>query len=314
MADTKMGLLVMAYGTPGSIDEIEPYYTHIRRGRKPTPELLQELIQRYQLIGGISPLARITRDQVEQLEKKLNESEGPSFKAYLGFKHIGPFIEDAVLHMKEDGIKEAVSIVLAPHESTFSTKSYNTRALKESEKIGGPKIYSIDSWYREPAFLDFWSQHVKDTFSRIPDDERNKTIVIFSAHSLPEKIVQMNDPYPDQVVETAKLVAERAGIHQYTTAWQSAGRTPEPWLGPDIQVKIRDLFHEGYTSMIFCPIGFVADHLEVLYDNDYECKNITNELGIHYYRPAMPNTHSLFIESLANAVKKKLTEKESDQK
>ncbi|WCK56874.1 ferrochelatase [Aneurinibacillus sp. Ricciae_BoGa-3] len=307
MADKQIGLLVMAYGTPRNIDEIEPYYTHIRRGRKPTPELLDTLIERYKLIGGVSPLSRITEEQAEQLEYRLNERHANvTFKAYVGLKHIEPYIENVVQQMKEDGIEQAISIVLAPHQSTFSTDSYNNRAHEESEKIGGPAITSIDSWYSEPSFLDFWSDRIRDTFDQIPTEAKAHTIVIFSAHSLPEKIIQMKDPYPGQIADNAKLIAERAGIAHYTTAWQSAGRTPEPWLGPDILDKIRELHKEGYTSMIFCPIGFVADHLEVLYDNDYECKKLTDELGIRYYRPAMPNTDPRFIEALACAVEKKL--------
>lgn len=150
MTTNRMGLLVMAYGTPRSTEEIEPYYTHIRRGRTPTPELLQELTDRYEKIGGISPLARITEEQASALEAKLNHMQDKyEFKAYLGLKHIEPFIEDGIRHMNADGIEEAVSIVLAPHYSTFSAKSYNGRALEESKKAGGPTLYSINSSHED---------------------------------------------------------------------------------------------------------------------------------------------------------------------
>ncbi len=166
MTKKKIGLLVMAYGTPRSKEEIEPYYTHIRRGRKPSEEALEELTERYEAIGGISPLAKITEDQAFGLEKYLNETNKEiEFKAYLGLKHIDPFVEDAVAKMKEDGIEEAVSIVLAPHFSTFSVKSYNGRAQEESEKIGGPVIHSIESWYKEPLFIKYWADQVKQTMS-----------------------------------------------------------------------------------------------------------------------------------------------------
>ncbi|WP_146809907.1 ferrochelatase [Aneurinibacillus danicus] len=310
MTTKRMGLLVMAYGTPRSTEEIEPYYTHIRRGRRPTPELLQELTERYEKIGGISPLARITEEQAKSLEIALNRMQDEyEFKSYLGLKHITPFIEDGVKRMHADGIKEAVSIVLAPHYSTFSARSYNSRAHEESGKLGGPVIHSIDSWHEEPAFIRYWAEQLKETVAAIPEAELDKTIVIFSAHSLPEKIIQMNDPYPDQIADNARMIAEKAGVPHYTTAWQSAGRTPEPWLGPDILDKMRELHSEGYTTMVFCPIGFVSDHLEVLYDNDYECKNLADELGIRYLRPPMPNTHDTFIEALASAVLKKLEER-----
>ncbi len=300
----------MAYGTPRSTEEIEPYYTHIRRGRKPTPELLQDLMDRYEKIGGISPLSRITEEQAAALEAMLNRMQNEyEFKAYLGLKHITPFIEDGVQQMQQDGIEEAVSIVLAPHFSTFSAKSYNSRALEESKKIGGPIIHSIDSWHEEPAFLRYWTERLKETYALIPTEEKDKAIAIFSAHSLPEKISQMNDPYPEQIASNARTIAEMANIPHYTTAWQSAGRTPEPWLGPDVLDKMRELHEQGYTTMVFCPIGFVSDHLEVLYDNDQECKNLADELGVRYLRPPMPNANETFIEGLASAVLAKLEER-----
>ncbi|MCL7746980.1 ferrochelatase [Halalkalibacter alkaliphilus] len=310
MTKRKIGLLVMAYGTPRKKEEIEPYYTHIRRGRKPSDEALEELTERYEAIGGISPLAKITEDQAFGLEAQLNsEFEDIEFKAYLGLKHIDPFIEDAVKQMKEDGIEEAVSLVLAPHFSTYSVKSYNGRAKEESENVDGPTIYSIDSWYDEPLFIDYWVNQVKETLGKIKD--KDKSCVIFSAHSLPEKITKMGDPYPDQLQETADLIAEKAGIKNYTIGWQSEGNTPDPWLGPDVQDLTRDLYEQhGYTSIVYCPVGFVADHLEVLYDNDIECKIVTDELGIDYYRPEMPNAKPEFLQCLATVVKKKLAERE----
>ncbi|ERN54969.1 ferrochelatase [Alkalihalophilus marmarensis] len=310
MSKKKYGLLVMAYGTPRSKEEIEPYYTHIRRGRKPSEEALTDLTERYEAIGGISPLAKITEDQAYGLERYLNEQyEDREFKAYLGLKHIDPFVEDAVQQMKEDGIEEAISIVLAPHFSTFSVKSYNGRAKEAAEKIDGPVIHSIESWYDEPKFIQYWADQVKQTMEKIEDKE--KACVIFSAHSLPERIIAMGDPYPDQLQETADLIAKKAGIKNYTIGWQSEGNTPDPWIGPDVQDLTRDLYSEhGYTSMVYCPVGFVADHLEVLYDNDVECKIVTDELGIDYYRPEMPNAKDEFLNCLATVVSNKLKEKE----
>jgi protoporphyrin/coproporphyrin ferrochelatase len=309
MTKKRIGVLVMAYGTPRSIDEVEPYYTHIRRGRKPSPEALQDLIDRYEAIGGISPLAKITKEQAEKLEARLNEQyEDIEFKSYLGLKHIEPFIEDAVGQMKADGIEEAISIVLAPHYSTFSVKSYNGRAQEESEKIGGPKITTIDSWYKEPKFIQYWTNKIQETFAGISETDQEKTVVIFSAHSLPEKIKQMGDPYPDQLQETADLIAKEAGIKHYTIGWQSAGNTPDPWIGPDVQDLTEDLYNEGYRSFVYCPVGFVAEHLEVLYDNDYECKVVTDRLSANYYRPEMPNAKDEFIDCLAEVVSKALNE------
>lgn len=308
MTKKKMGLLVMAYGTPYTLDDLERYYTHIRHGRKPSPEMIDDLRNRYEAIGGLSPLAKITLEQAEKLEAHLNDMQDEiQFKMYLGLKHIEPFIEDAVKKMHDDGIQEAVSIVLAPHFSTFSVKSYNGRAEEEAAKLGGLKITSIESWYREPKFITYWADRVKQIFSSLPGNEKDNAVLIVSAHSLPEKILQFGDPYPQQLQETADLIAEQAGVQNYVIGWQSAGNTPEPWLGPDVQDLTRDLFHERhYKAYVYAPVGFVSDHLEVLYDNDYECKAVTRELGTSYYRPEMPNSQPEFIDALSTVILKAL--------
>ncbi|MEH7386776.1 ferrochelatase [Bacillus sp. JJ1521] len=308
MTKKKMGLLVMAYGTPYKEEDIERYYTHIRHGRKPSPEMLEDLRSRYEAIGGISPLAKITTDQAKNLEEHLNHIQDDiEFKMYQGLKHIEPFIEDAVAQMNEDGIEEAVSLVLAPHFSTFSVKAYNGRAKEEAEKLGGPTITSVESWYKEPKFIEYWANQVKQVYASMTEVERDNAVLIVSAHSLPEKIIAAGDPYPSQLQETADLIAEAAGVKNVEIGWQSAGNTPEPWLGPDVQDLTRDLYNEkGYKAFVYIPVGFVADHLEVLYDNDYECKVVTEELGVSYYRPEMPNDKPEFIDCLATVVLKEL--------
>ncbi|MEB6550367.1 ferrochelatase [Heyndrickxia sporothermodurans] len=308
MTKKKVGLLVMAYGTPYEEADIERYYTHIRHGRKPSEEMLEDLRSRYKAIGGISPLAKITEEQAYGLQNRLNEiQDDVEFQAYIGLKHIEPFIEDAVERMHNDGIKEAVSLVLAPHFSTFSVKSYNERAKESAEKLGGLMITSIESWYKEPKFIDYWVDKLSETYASMKEDERNAACLIVSAHSLPEKILQYGDPYPEQLKETADLIASKAGIKEYAIGWQSAGNTPDPWLGPDVQDLTRDLYNEkGYKAFVYVPVGFVAEHLEVLYDNDYECKVVTEEVGASYYRPPMPNSQPQFIDALATVVLKKL--------
>ena len=301
-----MGLLVMAYGTPYKEEDIERYYTHIRHGRKPEPEMLQDLKNRYEAIGGISPLAKITAEQGEKLEQHLNQvQEDIEFKLYIGLKHIEPFIEDAITKMHDDGITEALSIVLAPHFSTFSVKSYNGRAKEEADKFG-IKITSVESWYTEPKFITYWADRIKETYASMTLEEKATAILVVSAHSLPEKIKDMGDPYPQQLQETADLIAEAAGVSEYVIGWQSAGNTPDPWLGPDVQDLTRDLFKKGHKTFVYTPVGFVADHLEVLFDNDYECKVVTEELGASYYRPEMPNAKPEFIDCLATVVLKQL--------
>lgn len=310
MSKEKTGLLLMAYGTPRSSEEIEPYYTHIRRGRKPPQDLLDDLTERYEAVGGVNRFAQITDEQVSALEREMNERfPDREFIGYLGLKHIAPFVEDAVDQMKQDHISEAISLVLAPHYSSYSVKEYNGRAKEHSQSVGGPVIRSIESWYLEPGFIEYWAKAIKDTFASMPASDRDNAVVIFSAHSLPEKILKTGDPYPVQLEETAKLIAEQAGITQYAIGWQSAGNTPEPWLGPDVQDLTRELHTaHGYSAYVYCPVGFIAEHLEVLFDNDIECKAVTDGLGVHYYRPPMPNARPAFISCLADAVGKKLAE------
>lgn len=307
MEKKKIGLLVMAYGTPYKEEDIEPYYTHIRHGRKPSEEALQDLTERYQAIGGISPLARITEEQANAITEKLNDMQDEyTFELFIGLRHIHPFIEDAVADMAKKGIEEAVTLVLAPHYSTFSVKTYNQRA-EESAKPYGIKLHFVEEWYDAPGFIKFWANNIKETYAKMSEVEREKAVLIVSAHSLPEKILQNNDPYPEQLAETAALIAKEAGITEYAVGWQSEGNTPDPWLGPDVQDLTRALHEEkGYETFVYTPVGFVSDHLEVLYDNDVECKEVCDEIGAAYYRPKMPNTDPVFIETLAKVVLGKL--------
>lgn len=306
MSKEKIGLIVMAYGTPYKEEDIERYYTHIRHGRKPSPEALQDLTERYQAIGGISPLAEITEAQAKALESKLNEvQDDVEFEMFIGLKHIEPFIEDAVEEMAKAGITRAVSIVLAPHYSTFSVKAYNSRAQETADKHG-ITLTSVEDWFDEPGFIDYWVQEINKTYATMTEAEQDNAVLIVSAHSLPEKIMADGDPYTEQLATTAKLISEKTGIENYAIGWQSEGNTPDPWIGPDVQDLTRDLYEEkGYQHFVYAPVGFVSDHLEVLFDNDYECKVVCDELGVNYYRPEMPNTNPQFIETLAKVVLEK---------
>lgn len=305
----KVGLLVMAYGTPYKDEDIERYYTDIRHGHTPSEEMIADLRGRYHAIGGLSPLAKITEAQAYGLEEVLNKSqEEVEFKTYIGLKHIEPFIEDAIEAMHKDGIKEAISIVLAPHYSSFSVEAYNKRAKDTADKLGGIEIKAINEWYKQPKFINMWAERINETAKQIPADELMDTVLIVSAHSLPEKIKQHNDPYPDQLQETADLIFEKVVVPHYALGWQSEGKTGEPWLGPDVQDLTRALYgKEKYKHFIYTPVGFVAEHLEVLYDNDYECKVVTDEVGAAYHRPPMPNADPEFLEVLKTVVWEKYT-------
>ncbi len=309
MNKEKVGLLVMAYGTPYQLSDIKRYYTHIRRGHEPSEAELEDLVEKYKAIGGVSPFAKITEAQAEALEAHLNEVQSKyEFKMYIGLRHIEPFIEEAVQKMAEDGIKKAATIFLAPHYSNYSIQGYNGRAKEEADKHG-ITLWSVESWYDEPDFIQFWADGIKAIYDQMRPEEKEKTVTIFSAHSLPVRAVTEDDPYVEQLQATADLIAEKASIDNYEIAWQSEGNTPDPWLGPDVLDLTKDLHKEkGYTSFIYAPVGFVSDHLEVLYDNDYECKEVCDEIEANYYRPEMPNTDPGFIKAMGKAVLAKIQE------
>lgn len=303
MSKRKIGVLVMSYGTPESLDQVEAYYTHIRRGLPPAPEQLQALTNRYEAIGGLFPLRENTNKQVQALEDKLNQLHPELyFVCYQGLKHAQPLIEDGVKQMAEDGIKEAVGVVLAPHYSTMSVGSYTKRAEETAEELG-IKMSFVKSYHLHPSLIDALVTRVENAISLFQKRPKEKIRVIFSAHSLPEKILEMNDPYPEQLLETSRAIAERTGVTNWQFAWQSAGQTAMPWLGPDILDVLRTINkEEQIQAALICPIGFVSDHLEVLYDIDIECQGVAKDLGMHLERTASLNVDPKYIETLADVV------------
>ncbi|TAN07600.1 MAG: ferrochelatase [Rhodanobacteraceae bacterium] len=298
------GLLVMAYGTPHTLQDLRAYYTHIRHGREPSEALQEQLQNRYFAIGGGSPLNRITAEQAAQLTADLSRRfPAQDFRSYIGFKHTAPFIEEAVARMHADGIHKGVALVMAPHYSAFSVRAYRERVTRAAAPLGWPRLVTVDAWYRQPKFIGYWARCISVALQALQPDDRRHAAVIFSAHSLPARILVESDPYVQQVTESAQLIAAAAGLDTYAIGWQSAGRTPDPWIGPDVREVTRNLWNtRQQRTFIYCPIGFVADHLEVLYDNDVECRAVVEELGGAYVRPPMPNIHPLFIAALADAV------------
>ena len=297
----RLGLIVMAYGTPRSPAEIEPYYLHIRRGRPPTPEQLADLIMRYDAIGGISPLAQRTEAQRAALEAALETEMPGRWRVVLGQKHAAPFIEDAVAELAAEGITDAVGLVLAPHYSGFSVGEYQRRAAEAGVEVG-LRMHAIDDWHLQDAYLDFLTDAVAE--ARIGQPERHR--VLFTAHSLPERVL-VDDPYADQLEQSAAAVAHRLGLPDWGLAWQSAGRTPEPWRGPDILDVMRELADGGeegraVDGVVVCAQGFTADHLEVLYDLDIEAAAVADELGISFSRTRSLNADDTVMGALAAAV------------
>jgi ferrochelatase len=304
MTKRRVGVLVMSYGTPESLDQIEAYYTHIRRGHPPTAEQLHDLKSRYEaIVGGFFPLRENTNKQLVALQKTLNrEHPEMEFTCYHGLKHAAPFIEDGVEQMATDGITEAVGVVLAPHYSIMSVGGYVKRAQEKAEEKG-VQMEFVMNYHLHPKLLKALALRVEQALTLFADAKREDVRVIFTAHSLPEKILEMNDPYVDQLLATAKAVAERVNITNWQFGWQSAGRTATPWLGPDILDVMRTIQSEEQVKhILLCPIGFVSDHLEVLYDIDIECQALAKELGIHLERTKSLNTDPLYMETLSDVV------------
>jgi ferrochelatase len=300
---SETAVLAMAYGTPAGPEDLEAYYTHIRRGRPPTPELLAELRGRYEAIGGHSPLLELTRAQVAGLERALADAGHPDIRVALGMKHAAPFIEDTVAELAAAGARQIVGLVLAPHYSRMSVGEYTERARAAAAAAPGqPSVSVVRSWHLAPGYLDFLSAALEDALRALPAEARAGAQVLFTAHSLPARILDSDDPYPAQLRETAAAVAARTGLERWSVAWQSAGRTPEPWLGPDVLEALGELAAADASAVVVCPAGFVSDHLEVLYDLDIEASSRARELGIVFARTASPNADPRFLHALALVV------------
>ncbi|KOP67127.1 ferrochelatase [Bacillus sp. FJAT-18019] len=304
----RIGVLVMSYGTPESMEGIESYYTHIRRGNKPSEEQLKELTDRYEtIVGGVFPLRANTDRQVSSLQDTLNADPRAidlEFVCYQGLKHAAPYIEDGVEQMVKDGIKEAVGIVLAPHYSTMSIGSYVKRAQAKADELG-LEISFVESYHMHPKLIEAFADRVSAKLNQFEEAgaDRDSVRVLFSAHSLPERILSIGDPYQDQLLETSKAVAEKAGLKQWQFTWQSAGRTAEPWLGPDILDTLQTLNKEEQVEdVLVAPVGFVSDHLEVLYDLDIEAKSIAKEMDMRLERIDSLNSDPLYMEALSDSV------------
>ena len=290
------GVLLMAYGTPEREGDLEAYYTDIRRGRPPAPEQLADLRRRYDAIGGLSPLASRTRAQAAGLQRTLDERAGAgAYRVELGLKHASPSIEAGVEALAAAGVDEFVSLVLAPHFSALSVGQYLERA---ADAAGHLKVRDVTAWWERPALIDLLAERVRAV---VPEGKRTELLV--TAHSLPVRALSIDHPtYEEQLRATGELVAAAAGVDSWRIAWQSAGRTPEPWIGPDILEVIRSLPDEGYEAVVVCPAGFTSDHLEVLYDVDIEAKDVADQAGLTLHRTESLNDDPRFLALLADLV------------
>jgi ferrochelatase len=281
----KAAVVLMAYGSPGRIEDIRPYLEDIREGRPVSDEAVEELTERYRRIGGRSPLDEVTERQRAALESEL------SMPVHVGMKHWRPRIAEAVQASLAGGAERVVAIVLAPHYSALSIAGYRERL--EAALQGRAELVFVESWHDVEPFIAVLADRIRGTDAH----------VVFTAHSLPERILAMGDPYKDQLLETSRLVAERAGVERWSFAFQSESPTGEPWLGPDILDELTRLHGDGVEKVLVCPVGFVSDHLEILWDLDIEARERAAELGLELDRIESLNDDPAFIHALATVVR-----------
>ncbi len=299
-----IGVLVMAYGGPNNIDEVERYLLDVRGYRPTSAEVIRDVRERYREIGGRSPIREQTQAQAEALEAALNNG-APQFKAYLGMRHWHPYIKDSLADMQAQGIQHAVGLVMAPQYSRMSIGAY----YKKVEEAASPvEVARIEDWHLEPGYLDALAGRVQAALDRFPASTRASVPILFTAHSLPQKILEWNDPYPTQMNETVCAVMDRLGKHPHEFAWQSAAISTEPWLGPDAGTVIERYSKNGQKELLLCPIGFVCEHVEILYDIDVVYQRQARALGVHLERIEMLGAAPKMIDGLAQLVRTRASE------
>jgi ferrochelatase len=295
--DKKTAVLLMAYGSPEDLSEVAPYYTHIRGGVRPDEKLIQNLEDRYRAVGGKTPLHEITRAQAAALQKLLDNTKGiGTYSVYIGMKHWHPFIKDTLEEIKKENIGEIIALALAPHYSQISIGGY--KKILDGLKNEQENISLIEHWHTNPYLIDCITEQIREKLSEFKENP----YVLFTAHSLPERIRTWNDPYESQLLETSNLIAKNFSDLRWGFSFQSAGMTGEPWIGPDINENLISLKNKGEENILVCPIGFVSDNLEIVYDLDIESQQIAKENGINLKRTDSRNTHPLFIQALYDEV------------
>jgi ferrochelatase len=284
-------VLLLAHGTPDSLDDMPEYLARVRGGRPPSPELIEEMRGNYGAIGGRSPLTDITRAQAAALSDALGGT-----KVYVGMRNWRPYIADTLAEAAAAGVRELVAVPMAPQYSTLSVAKYGEAV--EAARPPEMAVRFVRSWHAHPGLLDAFAEKVRAARAQGPWDR-----VLFTAHSLPMRVVAQGDPYPDEVAATAQGVAERAGVAESARAYQSAGRTPEPWLGPPLEDALGEAAASGAKRVLVVPVGFVCDHTEILFDIDIQAAETGRRLGLEVGRTESLNTSETFIRALADLVR-----------
>lgn len=294
-----IGVLVMAYGGPDSLADVERYLLDVRGHRPTPPHIVEEVRRRYARIGGRSPILERTMAQAAALRNALG-GNGVTYDVDVGMRHWHPYIGDALARMKDRGVRRGVGLVMAPHYSRLSIGAYYREV---EEAASGVELARIESWHLAPGYVAAVVKRVFDAIARLPEALRDGAPVIFTAHSLPARILSWQDPYPRHLAETVDAVSRRLGDRPWHFAYQSAAMTPDPWLGPDVGKVLEQLAAGGAKAAVVAPVGFVSEHVEILYDLDCELQERAAELGVTLERIAMVNDDPVMMGSLAELVK-----------
>ncbi len=297
-------VLLIAFGGPASRSEILPFLRRVAQGRQIPPERLKEVAHHYEVIGGSSPLNEITFRQARALEKNL-EDDGLSLRVYVGMRNSAPFLKETLKQMETDGVKRALGFILSPQQTEASWERYQVNVAEAQAQLGGraPQIDYCPGWHAHPLFIGALAERVRSVLEKIEARRRLLTPILFTAHSVPVAMASQS-PYERQVLETSRLVAERLGHQKWSVAYQSrSGRPAEPWLEPDIREAIQRLAQEKVADLVVAPVGFVCDHVELLYDLDIEARKFAEALGIRFLRAGSLNDHPAFIRLIAHVVR-----------
>ena len=305
MSETQrpVAVLLMAMGGPDRLENVEPYLVDVRSGRATSPELVEEIRNRYRLTGGKSPVLEITREVATALEQRLNRPAGERYRCYVGLRHWHPFIKETYAKLLEDFPERVVALCMAPQYSSLSIGVYVKKVEEaRSELASEAPISFVTSWHRHPLLIASIADNVHQTLQTFPSELRSRVPILFTAHSLPERVVAMKDPYPEEVRGTVQAICEQLGSQPTRFAYQSQGRSGEKWLGPSVEQMLIELADEGHRHVLVAPIGFICDHVETLYDIDIELRQLARTRGMRLERIPMLNASPSLIDIVTSVI------------
>ncbi len=296
-------VLLMAMGGPDCLENVEPFLRDVRGGRPTPPALVEEIRERYRVTGGKSPAVAITQEVARKLERQLNESGDGRYRVYVGLRHWHPFIKETYADLLKESPEHIIGVCMAPQQSSLSTGAYQKKVEDARIELRDPtELTYVGSWNRHPRLIAAIVDNIRKGLLAFPADARTSVPVLFTAHSLPERIVAMKDPYPEEVKGTVEAVTRFLGNQPIYFAYQSQGRSSESWLGPTVESMLETIQSAGHRSVLVAPIGFICDHVETLFDIDIELKQLAVNKGIHLERMAMLNDSLPLIETLRDVL------------